>query len=384
MSLAATRSVWEHSRQTGSALLVLLALADYADADGLCWPSMATLAAKARLSERMVARHVERLMEAGEVDLERGGGRGRSNRYRITLTPVTPFVGVNPDAGDALSEETPTPVTPFVEKGDAGDTLSEGAQPLNPDTGCGVSEKTLTPGTQTLTPVTGEPVVNRDDSSTGVAGTNVAVAGGGVRGGAAAPRPPAAAKKKKRAVVIRPPEEATETVLLDALGGAVSDDEPIPADRLDRARHMYRELQRAAPDFPASVPFWHKVARKWGDLDLEAEAMKLVDWMAKDPEKRTLSNQRIVTWLGKARVDDDEAKRRQATRANGHAPPNGAGAADHGPLPPGAREDDPPDLLATMRRKFERTGKLDADYVRRHYWNVRRENEKWAAKTAPA
>ena len=43
--------VWDESKQRGGALLVLLAIADFADDEGKAFPSVQTLAAKSRLSE---------------------------------------------------------------------------------------------------------------------------------------------------------------------------------------------------------------------------------------------------------------------------------------------------------------------------------------------
>lgn len=87
MSIKRMAEVWENSPEKGGALLVLLALADYANDEGVCWPSMATLAHKARMDERNVRRIVGKLTKSGELELvERGGlekGRPRANRYRV-------------------------------------------------------------------------------------------------------------------------------------------------------------------------------------------------------------------------------------------------------------------------------------------------------------
>ena len=40
MSIKRMNAVWNLSKQSGSALLVLLALADRADDDGFCWPGL--------------------------------------------------------------------------------------------------------------------------------------------------------------------------------------------------------------------------------------------------------------------------------------------------------------------------------------------------------
>jgi hypothetical protein len=80
--------VWEDTRIGSQAeLLVLLALADHARDDGLCWPSMRSIAAKARIEERSAQRIIRRLIEKGFVKLvSKGGcidGQNTPNRYRV-------------------------------------------------------------------------------------------------------------------------------------------------------------------------------------------------------------------------------------------------------------------------------------------------------------
>lgn len=60
MSIHCTKRIWDHATQGGPALLLLLALADYADADGFAFPGQHSLAAKVRLS----VRHTRRLLAA--------------------------------------------------------------------------------------------------------------------------------------------------------------------------------------------------------------------------------------------------------------------------------------------------------------------------------
>lgn len=68
-----------------SETLVLLALADAANDEGLAWPSQATLAPKARCSERSLRRHVQFLKDHGLIDVRvRSGQSGRkSNIYQL-------------------------------------------------------------------------------------------------------------------------------------------------------------------------------------------------------------------------------------------------------------------------------------------------------------
>jgi len=82
--------VWQHSRADGNVRLVLLAIADSANDDGLdAWPSMNRLCQKTRLSERTVRRCVRELEQLGELRCLGGrrGAHGRrvSNRYEVTM-----------------------------------------------------------------------------------------------------------------------------------------------------------------------------------------------------------------------------------------------------------------------------------------------------------
>ena len=83
MSIKIMTNVWSHSAQKGGRLLLLLALADFSNDDGLCWPAIATLSHKSRLSRRSVQGHIHALIDAGELEIvELGGGR-KSTRYRV-------------------------------------------------------------------------------------------------------------------------------------------------------------------------------------------------------------------------------------------------------------------------------------------------------------
>lgn len=85
MSIRVTTHVWEHSQARGTALLLLLALADQSNDQGISWPSVGFLAAKARLSEREVHYLIKKIAETGELQVLRGGGRKRPNVYQLTV-----------------------------------------------------------------------------------------------------------------------------------------------------------------------------------------------------------------------------------------------------------------------------------------------------------
>lgn len=116
--------VWELSRQKGTDLLMLLAIADFADDDGRAYPSVATLAAKCRITTtRHAIRVLRGLKDSGELEIRDNEGPRGTNLYRVTLarpltpgspltqeTPLTP-VSATPDAG-VQKPLTPTPAEP--------------------------------------------------------------------------------------------------------------------------------------------------------------------------------------------------------------------------------------------------------------------------------
>ncbi len=96
--------VWDHSKQNGAALLLLLAIADFADDKGMAWPAVETLATKIRMSERYVHRLIKDMEKAGEIRIDYKAGKNGTNRYWIILDPEPQFsepeVTVNPSAAD--------------------------------------------------------------------------------------------------------------------------------------------------------------------------------------------------------------------------------------------------------------------------------------------
>lgn len=162
MSIEIVSRVFKESRSKGNARLVLLCLADEANAVGEVRDytlSHAALAAKANCSESAVRRSVKELVELGELEvLDQGTGRAKST-YRVeprgfkvntldehpecsTLTtlggqpgtprvvkmttpykepviPIVPVIPVAPPSGDAAARavwesKSPRPAIPFV------------------------------------------------------------------------------------------------------------------------------------------------------------------------------------------------------------------------------------------------------------------------------
>lgn len=76
MSIRIMTHVWEHQGVTPTQKLVLLALADWANDEGLCWPSIEKLCKKSCLSRRAVQTAIKSLSDIGLLIQEQLNGRG--------------------------------------------------------------------------------------------------------------------------------------------------------------------------------------------------------------------------------------------------------------------------------------------------------------------
>lgn len=92
MSVRIISAVWDGFPGSGSELLALLALADWADDEGRCFPSISAIARKIRLKERQAQRIVHKLIDDGFIRVtgnQFGGAPGTSRQYRIVLDKLT-------------------------------------------------------------------------------------------------------------------------------------------------------------------------------------------------------------------------------------------------------------------------------------------------------
>lgn len=93
-------------------LLVALALADFArKEDGKAWPSIDTLAMKARTSVRCAQIACKALQVAGKLKVQPGGGQNGTNAYYLLYTPAADAPpaphGVHSSPRNGLSGELP-------------------------------------------------------------------------------------------------------------------------------------------------------------------------------------------------------------------------------------------------------------------------------------
>ena len=77
--------VWADSSLGGSELLMLLAIADFADDDGRAYPAVTTLATKCRIKPRAANYLLAALKVSGELDIRLNEGPRGTNLYRVAL-----------------------------------------------------------------------------------------------------------------------------------------------------------------------------------------------------------------------------------------------------------------------------------------------------------
>lgn len=85
MSVRTMARVWAESQQSGSHLLMLLAIADFADDDGNAYPSVTTLAEKCRMKARNAQVILAALRQSGELEVRENEGPRGTNLYCISL-----------------------------------------------------------------------------------------------------------------------------------------------------------------------------------------------------------------------------------------------------------------------------------------------------------
>lgn len=105
MSIKAMTYVWEHSKQKGNALLLMLAVADMADEAGDCFASHGYLATRIRSDKTYVRDVIKQCEIAQELVVFQGKGTktvyGWTNRYRVVM----------PDKDMTFNGDTPRKTT---------------------------------------------------------------------------------------------------------------------------------------------------------------------------------------------------------------------------------------------------------------------------------
>lgn len=109
MSVRTMARVWELSAHSGTELLMLLAIADFADDGGNAYPSVQTLAEKCRMKSRNANVILASLRASGELEVKQNEGPHGTNRYRIVIAthPLQNNAGVQSSAGVQRNARTP-------------------------------------------------------------------------------------------------------------------------------------------------------------------------------------------------------------------------------------------------------------------------------------
>jgi hypothetical protein len=116
MSVKISSMVWDAPELTPSEKLVLLALADHSNDEGMSYPGKASLARKTSLCKRTVDAVVAKLAERGLLDVlvAQGANRhgGISNRYLIKTAKLNPPAAIAPRATTAPATVAAAAIAP--------------------------------------------------------------------------------------------------------------------------------------------------------------------------------------------------------------------------------------------------------------------------------
>lgn len=102
--------VWDSSPYKDGSLLLLLALADFANDEGVCFPGVPTLAKKCRMDDRSIRRILRKFEEDEIISIETQHGRNHTNIYHINIAKLKPdnkpsFESVKPDNMSAFQND---------------------------------------------------------------------------------------------------------------------------------------------------------------------------------------------------------------------------------------------------------------------------------------
>jgi len=139
MSIHAIKWAWSKQCPSPTAKLVLVALADHANADGECWPTMKSVAELAGVSPRTVHDHIKALEDAGLLERigrrkHRGEFRGWTFRLPVTdsASGSTPPVADDrqwQDTTSASGSQLPVPVAASFRSGTPSEPPGEPSVP---------------------------------------------------------------------------------------------------------------------------------------------------------------------------------------------------------------------------------------------------------------
>lgn len=111
MAIEMMTRVWKYSRHKESKLLLLLAIADYANEEGFAWPSLKQLASRIRTGQRQTQYLLRDLEKSGELVTALRAGPDLRNGYQITVLEEKRFGG---GAAHCTTRQTEAPMEDAV------------------------------------------------------------------------------------------------------------------------------------------------------------------------------------------------------------------------------------------------------------------------------
>lgn len=150
--------VWNMEIEDSTTKLTLMALADFSDDEGYCYPSYEVLAKKISKSKRTAIRAVEKLAELGFLQKEKrelNDGTSRTNLYKIVsenerVTQTPPMMTNEKEAVTSMTSHSDTDDTRVVTNVSL--HSDKGVTPINITTNRTVSRTTKEPSINPLPP----------------------------------------------------------------------------------------------------------------------------------------------------------------------------------------------------------------------------------------
>ena len=158
MSIRIMSQVWNMQIDDSTAKLTLMALADFSDDEGYCYPSYEVLAKKISKSKRTAIRAVEKLTELGFLQKEKrelNDGTSRTNLYKIVsenerVTQTPPMMTNEKEAVTSMTSHSDTDDTRVVTNVSL--HSDKGVTPINITTNRTVSRTIKEPSINPLPP----------------------------------------------------------------------------------------------------------------------------------------------------------------------------------------------------------------------------------------
>jgi len=126
MSIRIMANVWEHPGINSTQKLVLLALADWANDEGMCWPSIQRIADKCSLTKRAVQKALRAIEDMGMLRYEDGVHKSRTYWISLQVNHVHPRTTFTPPMNDVHPTPEPrSPNTSYTHQDTSNDMSSE-------------------------------------------------------------------------------------------------------------------------------------------------------------------------------------------------------------------------------------------------------------------